>query len=67
MRGFESLNAAYAAGRGHGRSRGEASAPNLTRDIRGEIRLEEQAIGVGADALADAVQCANEQLEPPVA
>ena len=43
--------------------KGQASAFNLTRDVRGEARLVKRAFGVGADALTDAIQFINERLE----
>jgi IS6 family transposase len=36
---------------------------NITRDIRGEARLVERAFGIGACALAEAVQFVSERLE----
>jgi hypothetical protein len=35
----------------------------ITRDIRGEARLVERAFGLGACALAEAVQFVSERLE----
>lgn len=43
--------------------KGQASAFNLTRDIRGEARIVERAFGVGASALAEGLAAANEVLE----
>ncbi len=43
--------------------KGQASAFNLTRDIRGEARLVERAFGLGASALAEAVQFFGERFE----
>lgn len=43
--------------------KGQASACNVTRDIRGEARIVERASGLGAHALAEAVQFVSEQLE----
>jgi hypothetical protein len=43
--------------------KGQASAFNLTRDMRGEARLVERAFDVGADALTEAVQFIIERLE----
>ena len=48
---------------GAGSQKGQASAFNLTRDMRGEARLVERAFGVGADALTEAVQFINERLD----
>ena len=42
--------------------KGEASAFNVTRDIRGKVRIVERAFGLGASALAEAVQLFSEQL-----
>jgi hypothetical protein len=36
---------------------------NITRDIRGEARIVERAFGLGASALAEAVQHVSEQFE----
>ena len=41
----------------------ETTVFNITRDIRGEARLVERAFGLGASALAEAVQFVSEQLE----
>jgi hypothetical protein len=43
--------------------KGQASAFNLTRDIRGEARIVERAFGLGVAALAEAVQFFSERLE----
>ena len=42
--------------------KGQASAFNITRDIRGEARIVERAFGLGASALAEAVQYVRERL-----
>ena len=67
VRGFKRLKTAYAAIRSfevmRALRKGQASAFNLTRDVRGEARLMERAFGVGADALTDAIQFINERLE----
>ena len=42
--------------------KGQASAFNVTRDIRGEARIVERAFGLGASALAEAVQLVNARL-----
>ena len=47
--------------------KGQASAFNVTRDIRGEARIVERAFGLGASALAEAVQSVRERLELVVA
>jgi len=43
--------------------KGQASAFNVTRDIRGEARIVERAFGLGASALAEAVQFLNARLQ----
>ena len=43
--------------------KGQASAFNTTRDIRGEARIVERAFGVGTSALAEAVQLLSKRLE----
>jgi hypothetical protein len=43
--------------------KGQASAFNITHDIRGEARLVERAFGLGASVLAEAVQFVSGQLE----
>ena len=43
--------------------KGQASAFNIMRDIRGEARIVERAFGLGASALAEAVQFVGERLE----
>ena len=43
--------------------KGQASAFNITRDIRGEARIVERAFGLGASALAEVVQYVRERLE----
>ena len=42
--------------------KGQASAFNITRDIRGEARIVERAFGLGASALAEVVQFLNAPL-----
>jgi transposase, IS6 family len=42
--------------------KGQASAFNITSDIGGEARIVERAFGLGASALAEAVQFVNAQL-----
>ena len=42
---------------------GQAAIFNITRDIRGEARLVERTFGLGASALAEAVQFVSERLE----
>lgn len=41
----------------------QASAFNITGDIRGEARIVERAFGLGASALAEAGQFVREQLD----
>ena len=43
--------------------KGQASAFNITRDIRGEARIVERAFGLGACALTEAIQLVGERLE----
>lgn len=43
--------------------KGQASAFNVTRDIRGEVCIVERAFGLGGAALAEAAQCLNERLQ----
>jgi hypothetical protein len=43
--------------------KGQASAFNVTRDIRGKARIVERAFGLGASALAEAAQFLNERLQ----
>ena len=43
--------------------KGQASAFNITRDIRGEARIVERAFGLGASALAEMVQFLDDQIE----
>ena len=43
--------------------KGQAASFNLTRDILGEARLIERAFGLGACALAEAVQLVSERLD----
>ena len=42
---------------------GQTSALNITRDIRCEARIVERAFGLGASALAEAVQFVCERLK----
>jgi transposase, IS6 family len=43
--------------------KGQAAAFNITGDTRSEARIVERAFGLGASALAEAVQFVSEQLE----
>jgi len=67
VRGFKTLQTAYATIKGfevmHALRKGQASAFNITRDIRGEARIVERAFGLGASILAAAVQFVSAQLE----
>ena len=67
VRGFKTLKTAYATIKGfevmRALRKGQAAAFNLTRDIRGEARIVERAFGLGASALAEAVEFLNERLE----
>ena len=67
LRGFKSLPTAYATIKGFEVMRplrkGQASAFNVTHDIRGEARIVERAFGLGASALAEVVSVLNIQLE----
>ena len=67
VRGFKTLKTAYATIKGfevmRALRKGQARAFNVTSDIRGEARIVERAFGLGASALAEAVQFINEQLE----
>ena len=68
VRGFKTLKAAYATIKGfeimRALKKGQARAFNVTGDVRGEARIVERAFGIGADALAEAVQFINERLNP---
>ena len=67
VRGFKTLKTAYATIKGfevmHALRKGQASAFNITRDIRGEARIVERAFGLGASVLAETVQFLGEQIE----
>ncbi len=41
----------------------QAAIFNITRDIRGEARLVERAFGLGASALAEAVQFVSQRFD----
>ena len=66
MRGFKTLKTAYATIRGfevmRALRKGQAAAFNLTRDIRGEMRLVERAFGVGAPVLTEVFEAFREAL-----
>jgi transposase, IS6 family len=67
VRGFKTLKTAYATIKGfevmRALRKGQAAIFNITRDIHGEARLVERAFGLGASALAEAVQFVSERLE----
>ena len=67
VRGFKTLRTAYATIKGfevmRALRKGQASAFNITRDICGEARIVERAFGLGASALAEAVQLVREKIE----
>jgi transposase-like protein len=67
VRGFKTLKTAYATIKGfevmHALRKGQASAFNITRDIRGEARIVERAFGLGASVLAETVQFLSKQIE----
>jgi IS6 family transposase len=67
VRGFKTLKTAYATIKGfevmRAPRKGQASAFNVTRDIRGEARIIERAFGLGVSAVAEAAQFLNERLQ----
>ena len=67
VRGFKTLKTAYATIKGfevmRALRKGQASAFNITSDIRGEARLVERAFGLGASALSETVQFITGQLD----
>ena len=69
--GFKTLKTAYATIRGFevmcALRTGQASAFNISRDIRGEVRIVERAFGLGTSALAEAAQFVSARLEPKAA
>ena len=71
VRGFKTLKTAYATIKGfevmRALRKGQAHAFNVTGDIRGEARIVERAFGLGASALAEAVNLVTQQLEFQVA
>ena len=70
-RGFKTLKTAYATVMGFEVMRtlrkGQAAIFNLTKDIRGEARIVERAFGIGAGALAQAVDDIGQRLNIPTA
>ena len=71
VRGFKKLKTAHTTIKDfevmRALRKGQASAFNITRDIRGEARIVERAFGLGASALAEAVQLVREQFDLAVA
>jgi transposase, IS6 family len=71
VRGFKTLKTAYATIMGfevmRALRKGQAAIFNLTKDIRGEARIVERAFGIGAGALAEAVDVIGERLNIPTA
>jgi IS6 family transposase len=71
VRGFKTLKTAYATIMGfevmRALRKGQAAIFNLTKDIRGEVRIVERAFGIGAGALAEAVAIIGERLNLPTA
>ncbi len=67
VRGFKTLKTVYATIRGleviRALRKGQASALNITNDIAGEALIVERALGLGASALAQAVQFVNAHLK----
>ncbi len=64
--GFKTLKTPYATIMGfevmRALRKGQAAIFNLTQDIRGEARLVERALGIGASALAEAIEVFGESL-----
>ena len=71
MRGFKTLKTAYATIKGfevmRALRKGQASAFNVSGDIRGEARIVERAFGLGASALSEVVSLLNNQLDAEAA
>src|SRR5260370_39068854 len=71
VRGFKTLKTAYATIMGfevmRALRKGQAAIFNLTKDIRGEARIVERAFGIGAGALAQAVDVIGVRLNIPTA
>jgi hypothetical protein len=66
VRGFKTLKTAYATIKGfevmRALRKNQAAIFNITGDIRGEVHLVERAFGLGASALAEAVQFVSKRL-----
>lgn len=64
---FTTLKTAYVTIKGfevmRALRKGQASAFNITRDIRGEARFIERAFGLGTSVLAETVQFVSERIE----
>ena len=71
VRGFKTLKTAYAAIKGfevmRALRKGQASAFNVSGDIRGEARIVERAFGPGASALSEVVSVLTNRLEAEAA
>ena len=69
--GFKTLKTAYATIKGfevmRALRKGQASAFNVSGDIRGEARIVERAFGLGASALAEVVSLLNNRLQAETA
>jgi hypothetical protein len=67
VRGFKTLKTAYATIKGfevmRALRKGQAAIFNLTRDMRGEVRIVERAFGSGPGVLADTMQFVTERME----
>jgi hypothetical protein len=67
VRGFKTLKTAYATIKGfevmRALRKGQAAIFNITRDICGEVRLVERALGLGPCALAETAQFVSERLD----
>lgn len=71
VRGFKTLKTAYATIKGfevmRALRKGQASAFNVTGDIRGEARIVERAFGLGPCALAETIRIVAGRLESKAA
>ena len=71
VRGFKTLKTAYAAIKGfevmRALRKGQASAFNVSGDIRGEARIVERAFRLGASALSEVVSVLTNRLEAEAA
>jgi hypothetical protein len=68
VRGFKTLKTAYATLKGfevmRALRKGQASAFNITNDIRGLARIVERAFGLGASVLAETVYFITSHINP---